>query len=211
MSMTSQSNFTLLCELGGSNLRFELPVTSPCHQIKLLHLISDAYCDFLEELKPKYYALAEMVEKGIAGLSQLKDKVEVDKRQHEASCPAPTKRNEAEVRSWVPPKTRRVAFRMEKEVDGISESSESSSEENLPLLKKTWRLWPGDAQNIAKRDPATRRLLQAAPDAVDAEEQDVHSIVPNGRESASSSSSKLLSAMKAVRRASQTTKRVCPM
>eukprot|EP00931_Biecheleriopsis_adriatica_P018042 TRINITY_DN12737_c0_g1_i3.p1 TRINITY_DN12737_c0_g1~~TRINITY_DN12737_c0_g1_i3.p1 ORF type:complete len:233 (-),score=59.73 TRINITY_DN12737_c0_g1_i3:352-1050(-) len=160
--MASQANFTLLCEIGGNTLSIELPVTSPDDHIKLLRNLSDAFCDFLEELKPEDEATAGMVEKSIADLCQLTNKIEVDNRQFQASCLAPTK---------VLPK-RRVAFRLEKGADQESISCESSHEENLPQLKKTWRLGPGDAQAIAERDPVVQSLLQFARDVVDADEQE---------------------------------------
>eukprot|EP00931_Biecheleriopsis_adriatica_P018040 TRINITY_DN12737_c0_g1_i1.p1 TRINITY_DN12737_c0_g1~~TRINITY_DN12737_c0_g1_i1.p1 ORF type:complete len:249 (-),score=54.06 TRINITY_DN12737_c0_g1_i1:352-1098(-) len=183
--MASQANFTLLCEIGGSTLCIELPATSPDDHFKLLRKVSDAFCDFLEELDPEDEALAGMVEKGIAGLCQLTDKIEVDKRQSEALCNAPTKDTdmlEAEVRSQVLPK-RRVAFRVEKDVDHESISCERSHDGNLPQLRKSRRLWPRDVQILAEKDPALQFLLQAARDAVDADEheqeQGAHSSMPS--------------------------------
>eukprot|EP00931_Biecheleriopsis_adriatica_P018044 TRINITY_DN12737_c0_g2_i1.p1 TRINITY_DN12737_c0_g2~~TRINITY_DN12737_c0_g2_i1.p1 ORF type:complete len:226 (-),score=47.57 TRINITY_DN12737_c0_g2_i1:189-866(-) len=185
--MSSQASFSLLCEVGGNTLCIELPGTSPDDHIKLLRNLSDAFCDFLEELKPEDEALADMVEKGIADLCHFTNKIEVDIRQREASCSALTKiidALEAEVRSQVLPQ-RRVAFRLETDVGHKSTSCEKSHEGTLPQLTKTWRLWPGDAQIIAERDPALQCLLQAAQDAVDADEQEqeqeqgAHSVVPS--------------------------------
>eukprot|EP00931_Biecheleriopsis_adriatica_P034648 TRINITY_DN19995_c0_g1_i1.p1 TRINITY_DN19995_c0_g1~~TRINITY_DN19995_c0_g1_i1.p1 ORF type:complete len:181 (-),score=43.34 TRINITY_DN19995_c0_g1_i1:8-487(-) len=130
---------------------------------------------------------------------QLRDKIEVDERQREASCPAPAKSNdnlEAEVRPHVSPK-RCVAFRLEKNVGQVSTSRERSDGENLPQLTKERRLWPGDMQKIAEGDPAMQRLLQAARDAVEADEQERqqeqvgNSVVPTGRERATRRPSKL--------------------
>eukprot|EP00931_Biecheleriopsis_adriatica_P018046 TRINITY_DN12737_c0_g4_i1.p1 TRINITY_DN12737_c0_g4~~TRINITY_DN12737_c0_g4_i1.p1 ORF type:complete len:262 (-),score=64.10 TRINITY_DN12737_c0_g4_i1:12-797(-) len=239
--MASQASFALLCEFGGHTLRIELPVTSSDDQIKLLRNVSDAYCDFLEELKPEDEALADMVEKGIAGMAQLKDKVEVDQRQREADVKTESKAitkaepvmksiiKEAKRESQCSKKSlgearvspkRHVTFKLEKEVDQESESCEVSEEEDLPLLKKSERLWPGEVQNIAERDSIVQRLLEFARDAIDADEQDqsqvqeFHSVVPSMRERATHWPSQLRSAMKASRlpnlRSSHATRRVCP-
>eukprot|EP00931_Biecheleriopsis_adriatica_P018041 TRINITY_DN12737_c0_g1_i2.p1 TRINITY_DN12737_c0_g1~~TRINITY_DN12737_c0_g1_i2.p1 ORF type:complete len:209 (-),score=49.36 TRINITY_DN12737_c0_g1_i2:24-650(-) len=184
--MASQANFTLLCEIGGSTLCIELPATSPDDHFKLLRKVSDAFCDFLEELKPEDEATAGMVEKSIADLCQLTNKIEVDKLQFEASCLVPTKNNdtlEAEVRSQALPK-RRVAFRLEKGAD------QESHEGTLPQPTRSRRLWPGDVQKVAARDPAIQSLLQFARDVLDADEQeqqqqqDAHSDVPSRSERA---------------------------
>eukprot|EP00931_Biecheleriopsis_adriatica_P018045 TRINITY_DN12737_c0_g3_i1.p1 TRINITY_DN12737_c0_g3~~TRINITY_DN12737_c0_g3_i1.p1 ORF type:complete len:283 (-),score=67.90 TRINITY_DN12737_c0_g3_i1:57-839(-) len=255
MGMASQANFALLCELGSHTLCIELPVTSSDSQIKLLRHVSDAYCDFLEELRPEDEALAGMVEKGIAAMSKLKDKVEVEQRQREASCPALTescdyleagvntasgattraklvtepinkeikqesqcgRKSEGEAR--VSPK-QRVTFRLEKEVHQESDSDEGSDAEDLLPLRKSERLWPGDVKNKAERDPTVQRLLQAARDAVDADDQeqqqgqDFDSVMPSKRERDTRRPSKFRSAMQEIRprklRASRATRKIYP-
>eukprot|EP00931_Biecheleriopsis_adriatica_P099278 TRINITY_DN7369_c0_g2_i1.p1 TRINITY_DN7369_c0_g2~~TRINITY_DN7369_c0_g2_i1.p1 ORF type:complete len:270 (+),score=52.66 TRINITY_DN7369_c0_g2_i1:65-811(+) len=244
MGTATQPNFALFCEFGGKTLCFELTVTSPDEQMKLLRNVSDAYCDFLEELKPEDGALADMVEKGIEDMSRLKDKLEVTQRQHEATRRAMTKKeyldtevksasrsttqadtNEVEVKqdsqcgngsdkeARVTPQ-RHVTFRVEKNIEKDTKSCESSDEEDLPALRKTWRLWPGDVHKIAVRDPAVQGLLLAARDAVDADEQTFHPMVPRTRERATSLPSQLRSAMQAIRlpklKSSHTTRRVSP-
>eukprot|EP00931_Biecheleriopsis_adriatica_P018050 TRINITY_DN12737_c2_g1_i1.p1 TRINITY_DN12737_c2_g1~~TRINITY_DN12737_c2_g1_i1.p1 ORF type:complete len:266 (+),score=43.63 TRINITY_DN12737_c2_g1_i1:63-800(+) len=226
MAPDLEGKFVFLCEFGGSTLCIELPVPSPDDQIKLLSNVSDAFCDFLEELKPEVTALANMVEKGIACMSRLKNKVEAEERQRDAVCHVLTKSDEypeADVgialgaNSQAESMTESIKLevkaevkqdslcgrRFEKEVRvtpkrRVTFNLETETEQVLAKCKR-----PHEAtQNIAERDPAMACLLQAGGDAVDTDAQDPNSIVPSMSsmpEKAACWPSPLRSAMRAIR------------
>eukprot|EP00931_Biecheleriopsis_adriatica_P058085 TRINITY_DN34514_c0_g1_i1.p1 TRINITY_DN34514_c0_g1~~TRINITY_DN34514_c0_g1_i1.p1 ORF type:complete len:197 (-),score=38.29 TRINITY_DN34514_c0_g1_i1:18-608(-) len=134
MTSISQVTFALRCDFGD----FELPVTSPEHQVQFLGHLSEAFTGFLQELTPAEAAQAEMVQRAINGMARLREVVSTSSCMEENEPDAEVDTEAARTGTSDPggeaplpkQKARKVTFNLEQvEAQEYSESSEEEDEE----------------------------------------------------------------------------------